>query len=162
MDQFGVSSYHRQLVRDAAIANDLQPYIERIQALVRPSIVLATSRAEARSISVGGTKIGGSPDMPDSLEWPVWNEHPLRFLGQINLTEIAPFQLGLPTEGLLLFLFCFDSELLETRPQNNGAGVVYHVSAENLTPRKSPKRAPERFRKCSVKYISYPSLPPAY
>lgn len=157
-----VSPDQLQLVRDAAIAHDLQPYIEQIQALVRPSVVLATSRAEARSIPVGGTKIGGAPDMPDSLEWPVWNEQPLGFLGQINLAEIAPFQLGLPSEGLLLFFFCFDSELLATRAQNTGAGVVCHVRAEKLTPRKSPKRAPERFRKCSVSYIPYPSLPQGY
>jgi hypothetical protein len=162
MDQLGVSSYHRQLVRDAAIAHDLQPYIEQIQALVRPSVVLATSRAEARSIPVGGSKIGGAPDMPDSLEWPVWNEQPLGFLGQINLTEIAPFQLGLPSDGLLLFFFCFDSDLMAPWPQNTSAGVVYYVQAEKLTPRKSPQRARERFRKCAVRYVPYPSLPQGY
>jgi hypothetical protein len=160
MNQLDVSTYHRQLVCDAAVANDLGPYVERLQALIRPSIVLATSRAKASSLAVGTTKIGGAPDLPESLPWPEWNRQLLAFYGQINLTDIAPFELGLPTEGLLSFFFATDMDA--TRAQCTGAGIVCRFTNQPLQRRKPPPRAPDPFRSCAVNIISYPSLPWGY
>jgi uncharacterized protein YwqG len=121
---------HLELVKKASEACDLGEYTGQFQALIRPSVVLATSRAKAAELATGGTKIGGTPDMPDSVEWPHWRGQPLSFVGQINLSEIAPFQLGLPRGGLLLLFFSFDGELQATSPQNSGAGVVLYVAEE--------------------------------
>ncbi|HEX5102922.1 MAG TPA: DUF1963 domain-containing protein [Pirellulaceae bacterium] len=92
----------------------------------------------------------------------MWNDDPLTFLAQINLADIAPFQLGLPTGGLLLFFFCFDQNLESVRAQTGGVGRVLHVPALSLVRGRLPKRAGEPFDSCTVRYISYPSLPSAF
>jgi hypothetical protein len=147
-----------QLVRDAAIANELGDYAEQLVGLARPSLVLATSRAKGSTIPVGSTKFGGSPDLPDSVEWPTWNRQLLGFYAQINLAEVAQFQLDLPTQGLLSFFFTDDFDI--TQPIDSGAGAVVLSTTGALRRRKPPDRAPERFQSCSVRYIPYPSLPP--
>jgi hypothetical protein len=161
-DHMTVSDEHGKLIREAAIACELGEHADKLVALARPSLVLATSRKSSSSIPVGATKIGGFPDVPESFEWPYWNRVPLTFVAQVNLSEIAPFQLGLPNEGLLSFFFCFEAGMEATREQSNGAGLVLLLPNDSLSRCKPPKRAAEPFDSCAVRFISYPSLPPAY
>jgi len=53
------------------------------------------------------SKFGGAPDVPVSFVWPTWFDKPLGFLAQINLQDIAPFDLHhvLPPMGLLSFFY---------------------------------------------------------
>jgi len=84
---------------------------ERLQAqlveLLRPAIALTATRADDAQIPVGASKFGGAPDVPADFEWPMWNDKPLGFLAQINLEEVAPFDVEglLPKSGLLSFFF---------------------------------------------------------
>jgi hypothetical protein len=153
---------HLNLVREAARANDLGEYAARIATLVRPSVVIATTRAKASSFPVGASRIGGRPDVPQSFEWPTWQRQPLSFLGQLNLAELKTFQLGLPDEGLLSFFYCFDASLETARPQRGGAGRVFFFQDASLQRRKPSRAADNPFEPCSVRYIGYPSLPSAY
>ncbi len=67
----------------------------------------------ATPVAVGGTKIGGCPDLPPNVEWPrvaapkAWRKHPLAFLAQVNLAEVAPMNVRreLPEKGVLLFFY---------------------------------------------------------
>ena len=91
------------LIRQQAPAN----LHEKLIALLRPAIALTTTRADDTQLPIGSSKFGGSPDVPNGFEWPMWNEEPLSFLVQINLEEIASYddQELLPKHGLLSFFF---------------------------------------------------------
>jgi uncharacterized protein YwqG len=84
---------------------------ERLQSaligLLRPAIALTTKRFVAEAIPLGASKFGGAPDVPEDFVWPTWNEKPLGFLAQINLEEVAPFDVEnqLPKSGLLSFFY---------------------------------------------------------
>lgn len=62
-----LSDEHRQLIRQAATACDLGDYAPRLEALARPSLVLATSPEGPTGIPIGATKIGGLPDVPEEF-----------------------------------------------------------------------------------------------
>lgn len=58
-------------------------------------------------IAVGGTKLGGRPDLPPTVAWPDHDGCPQRFVAQLNLDELAgPEASGLlETGGLLSFFY---------------------------------------------------------
>ncbi len=61
-------------------------------------------------IEIGKSKLGGAPDLPEGMEYPVKNGEWCEFLCQINLEELKDFDLNaeLPHHGLLsIFVQCF-------------------------------------------------------
>lgn len=56
------------------------------------------------SIPVGGSKVGGNPDLLDDVECPRWKDNDMTFIAQINLAE-CPSDMSLPTSGLLSFFY---------------------------------------------------------
>lgn len=111
---------------------------ERLQGslikLLRPAIALHPTRCDDSQIPVGASKFGGAPDVPLGFEWPTWNGKPLGFLAQINLEEVAPFDLEglLPKAGLLSFFASFDEEdpLIGELDQWGGWKVFFHQKQE--------------------------------
>lgn len=95
--------------------------------------------------TLGESRFGGWPDLPSKGQWPIWNDRPMGFLGQINLAELSAVQcdIRLPKDGLLLFfLGCsedtYDSEhfdqecymvdiLLGTKPGDKGGWKIIYV-----------------------------------
>jgi hypothetical protein len=77
--------------------------------LLRPAIGISSIPAPANSIPIGASKFGGAPDLPAGVPWPSENGIPFHLIAQINLAEIAPFDLEnrLPDHGLLSF-FCYE------------------------------------------------------
>ena len=53
----------------------------------------------------GASKIGGLPNLPKDMDWPLCAGEPLLFLAQIDLAEAAPFDSSrlLPPSGFLWF-----------------------------------------------------------
>ena len=103
---------------------------DELIALLQPAIVLnATPTADDAKIPLGASKFGGAPDVPDGFEWPTWNGKSHTFLAQINMAEIAPFDIEkqLPTAGVLLFFVMLDEEgsLWEEPEQRDGWRVVW-------------------------------------
>jgi len=80
---------------------------------LKPEIRLELTKTDEIDIPVASSKIGGKPDLPDDISWPIENnEAPLSFLAQINLAEIAPtgFNTELPTSGMLYFFYSSTQE----------------------------------------------------
>lgn len=80
---------------------------------LKPEIRLELSKTDERDIPLGGSKVGGKPDLPVDLLWPVdHDEAPLSFLAQINLAEIDPaiVETALPTNGILYFFYSATQE----------------------------------------------------
>ncbi len=73
---------------------------------------------------IGQSKLGGNPDLPVGMEYPVRQGQYCEFLGQLNFAQLKPFDVldQLPEQGLL-FIFCrfygdkSDEDALITRPQ---------------------------------------------
>jgi hypothetical protein len=63
-----------------ALFRDLTARIERnpllagfnLPAIAQPSVRLVTQRAPYGRIGIGGSRIGGTPDVPPGFEWPLW------------------------------------------------------------------------------------------
>ncbi len=83
---------------------------EQLISLLRPAIALTATRTDDAHIPVGASKFGGAPDVPADFVWPMWNDKPLGFLAQINLEEVAAFDVDrlLPKSGLLSFFYDVD------------------------------------------------------
>ncbi len=86
----------------------LRPEIERVSL---PSIRLKTRAVDARGLKPGDTKFGGAPDLPYGMAWPEHNGWPLPFVAQINLLDVAPYDIDhiFPNEGIVYFFFDVDT-----------------------------------------------------
>jgi len=88
----------------------------------------------------GATKVGGEPDLPDSVEWPDGEDEEGRpagkaeFLAQFNLAEV-PDGHGLPFPKTgHLWVFVRAPQMTRTT-----AAIIYRDASETLRPRSKPK-----------------------
>lgn len=73
--------------------------------------------------TIGTSRLGGLPDLPDEIEWPTWNDVPLAFIAQINLAEAEPFDLEgcLPKSGMLYFFYEAARQTWGYDPKDSGS-----------------------------------------
>lgn len=108
---------------------------------------------------VGGTRFGGTPDVPEGFIWPEFETdtfddsevrpRPLAFLAQFNCAEIAPLDREglLPRTGLLSFFYELDSQCWGFDPKDKGcARVFWFVSDRGLSPAEFPDSLGADFR----------------
>lgn len=110
-----------------------------LTALLRSALVLRSTPTSDTQIALGASKFGGAPDVPEGFEWPQWKGKSLAFLAQINLSEIAPFDLEeqLPRTGVLLFFASLDEEnpVWGEPDQREGWRVLWaHAPLHRTTP----------------------------
>jgi len=116
-------------LKTALLKSEL-PHKEMLAALARPAIHALAEPTEYE-IPLGASRIGGLPDMPKSLAWPMWEKLPHMFVAQINLAElpdIAERHL-LPRIGHLYFFYEPEKGYLEDVPHCFGSWQVLY-SAE--------------------------------
>ncbi|MBW3635503.1 MAG: DUF1963 domain-containing protein [Armatimonadetes bacterium] len=108
---------------------------------LRPAIALSATRVNDSEITVGASKFGGSPDVPAHFEWPTWNDTPLGFLAQINLEEVAPFDLEnkLPKAGMLWFFVDFEDMPEGDHPDQKMRWRVSYFRPSELARRMRPE-----------------------
>lgn len=98
--------------------------------LLRPGIRLVS---DGEGPLVG--YLGGTPELPDDVAWPVWEGHgPLSFIASVDCAAVAGMAtgVGLPVDGRLLF-FYFDGQyddgetivVAEEPEYQAGARIVY-------------------------------------
>ncbi len=111
--------------------------------LLRPAIALCATRAEDAQIPLGASKFGGAPDVPEGFEWPTWKEKPLGFLAQINLEEVAPFDVEglLPKGGLLSFFYFTAGYDWPDGKDGERTWQVFHFDASVLSRVRVPQFA---------------------
>lgn len=110
--------------------------------LARPAIRLDISSEPTReeAIPVGSSKVGGSPDMPQDVEWPVWEilgeRRTHTFRAQINLADVSssPVARELPSSGLLSFFQEDDA----TSRDSTGGWQVFHFREPSHLLRRAP------------------------
>ena len=84
----------------------------KLVALLQPAIALHSTPMDDAHIALGASKFGGAPDVPDGFVWPRYQSKSLGFLAQINLREVAFFDIEkqLPATGNLLFFAALDQD----------------------------------------------------
>jgi uncharacterized protein (TIGR02996 family) len=78
----------------------------------RPTLYMVVSAKKDDKLPIGCTKVGGCPDLPPDVAWPIYLNDtggpvPLIFCAQIRLSELRNTVAAreLPAEGLLSFFF---------------------------------------------------------
>lgn len=112
-----------------------------------PSIRLRARPATRADRAVGGTRLGGAPDLPVGMRWPRFLDEPLSFVAQVDCAQTAPFDTErlLPQTGVLSFFVAPD-----LRPgwdaDDRGAGRVLYFSTDSVLRRRDvPDAAADRF-----------------
>ena len=98
------------LVRNRAVLasrapSDLRDLLELAQPAVRLRACLPSRR-----LALGGSRLGGCPDLPSGTGWPKKDGRPLAFLAQVRLEEAAPAAPdgALPAAGLVVVFLDLD------------------------------------------------------
>jgi len=92
----------------------LAPHTDILSSYRSPAVMIRTKKLGKRgwaqpgvqhAPALGGSRLGGWPDLPEESKWPTWQGRPMAFLGQFNLAEARAAQpeLRLPDSGLLSF-----------------------------------------------------------
>src|SRR4051794_14632671 len=98
----------------------------------RPSIRLVPDGS-------GSSRLGGCPDLPDDVEWPVGESGPLTFFAQVDLAAAAGLvpDSPLPETGVLQFFWDEDYG----RASLDGTRLLHHDDVRALRRRAPPPRS---------------------
>ncbi|MBC9929131.1 YwqG family protein [Chitinophaga qingshengii] len=100
---------NKQLFYNALTASNLDKHKPQMDALMKDTIRYhLTPIQDYNDVPAGSSRIGGTPDLPEHIAWPVDNKGDyLSFIAQLHLPEIKPFDTYhiLPDTGYLFFFF---------------------------------------------------------
>ena len=145
----------------------------------RPNVrLIPTSTFDVDTTPLGGSKLGGAPDLPEDFDWPTrpayryprkkddfrpqsaWEERPLHFIAQINLRDVAAAGSGLslPSSGLLLFFYDIDVQPWGFDPNDAPGCRILHVGEGTPIERRSnPEASSSKAR--PIELVPSESLP---
>ena len=96
-------------LKEEMSAFGLADYFDVLAPLAKQSIRITLDPRDENTLPIGVSKFGGCPDLPGDVAWFRRERAniPLSFIGQVNLAEIAPFDLEhkLPEGGMLYFFY---------------------------------------------------------
>lgn len=141
------------LIRESLREVALERFEARILELAEPCLRFTTRRA---AVAVGASKLGGDPDLPPDLVWPVIEGQSLTFLAQLDLVEVARLMPSpLPREGRLLFFFDRSDFFVGER-----ACRVIHVEGDVARRRRPGGHEP--LEECALELTLGTSLPHSF
>lgn len=156
----------KKRARDELREVGLERAADRLVDLALPCIRLATAKTDDAAIAIARSKLGGSPDMPADLVWPTWDDVPLAFLGQIQLSDLdrlQPLPTTLPRSGMLLFFYDAQQTTWGFDPKDEGSWKVFYSAepAASLARREPPADLPDGglYDACSLAFSEAISLP---
>src|SRR5574341_1891507 len=92
-------------IRNALIEGGFGDLADKLTALARPAIRAQTTTLRWRfdQPAAGSSRLGGQPDLPPEIAWPVG----LSFIAQVNLLQTVGHDIErlLPQQGLLYFFY---------------------------------------------------------
>ena len=120
---------------------------------------LGAGATNGTSATVGGSRLGGDPDLASDTPWPQVDGHPLAFVAQLDLAEIALPDCAspLPARGLLsLFVLPADIGFANT------FALLYAPAGSQLGPAQPPAALADddRFAALALRPARELSLPP--
>lgn len=139
-------------IRELLVENGLGRIAAEIAGAVKHSVELAPGRPGEGSTH----RLGGRPNLPPAVEWPVWRGSPLAFVAQIELSEVPPIEgLDLPSSGSLCF-FSEGGKVWGFQPEHAGsARVIFSPEPLAAYPlREFPSELSEDLRFDAVQMIA--------
>jgi len=137
------------------------PEAESLGTLAAPQYRLIATRSSLSNVPIGGTRFGGSPDVPNDFAWPYHRERPLTFLAQFDLSIIRTKEL--PDCGWLLFFYDVAEQPMGYDPIHKGGARVVHFDCprEELSRSEHPDvtSAGGPFEPCSLQLRYAVALP---
>jgi uncharacterized protein YwqG len=138
-----------------------------LERIAEPCLKFRTLPATKKKLSLGTSKLGGDPDLPMGIPWPVNHGRPLDLLLQLNLAEL-PRKLvkdALPKRGWLYFFY----DLVDTPwgfdvSHRHGWRVLFYDGDQNaLEHRSRPDSTDPILKPCKLTffegiYVNWPSL----
>lgn len=82
---------------------------EGVIQMIKPTVLIDSL---SENIKMGGSKFGGTPDLPLHIEWPAFEGKPMVFFCQLSISELSKFDCGFTFEkptGLLSIFHYFKS-----------------------------------------------------
>ncbi len=152
-------------VRAVLQASGLSRIMPHLEALMSNSVRLVSKPSPDNELKIGTSKLGGAPDLPDDVKWPLVGDMPMSFLSQINLSDVQPFDSDklLPSSGMLYFFYDAHQETYGSDPADRGGRKVVYSTADISTLKRCPfpdaLPAEARFAFCTVTFSSELTLP---
>jgi uncharacterized protein YwqG len=149
-----------QALKDAGLGRIAQT----LSSLCEPCVLVRTHAFAYESLPLGGSRIGGGPDLPIATEWPTWRDKPMSFLAQFNLAELSRFACCqvLPPAGFLWFFYDADQRTWGFDPKDRGSWrVLYAETPPSDLRRRDGTGVPDeaRFRQCPLTFHEFLSIP---
>lgn len=123
----------------------------RLKRLARPTLLLFPAR------SPGFSKLGGHPELPPDVPWPIGEDGPLTFVAQLDLGAFQPYGefAWLPRAGSLFFFFD------DARNGDPNCGVLLFSRGAPGAPQSPPVEPPKhrRFAERRVGFMKLRSFP---
>lgn len=136
--------------------------LKTILGLAKPRVNMWTHFSDDSVISLGSTKFGGMPDLTPDIKWPMFDNQPQMFLGQINLSDLCKMQIShfLPSSGLLLFFVHYNEDLGEVPTYgDNRAQKVIYISDTSCLHRTKPPQEFQIAPSCNLQLTESLDLP---
>ncbi|KGR74966.1 YwqG family protein [Ureibacillus sinduriensis] len=133
-----LSEEHKNKLERIVHEYQFEHAMEYLIASVRQGIRLSKKEIETYT-EIGPSRVGGDPDLPAMVEWPVDSEGtPMTFLAQLRLQDLVPHDVAklLPAKGILYFFVGVDE------PAYGIEHKVIYLSEEELLEAKR-YRSPE-------------------
>ena len=151
----------KALIETLIAKHDLVDQSEVVLKMLRHGYLAVPQSGIESDILIGASKVGGTPDLPDDVPWPMLDKKPLSFLAQINLVDLDPEISGLPKEGLLSIFsawgWCGDEGypdmLDEDGAIQEGWTVVCHTSNDKQLSRRSPSESVKVYSAASIDFV---------
>ena len=135
---------------------------DAVEAKVRPCFHLVQQKSHSKQLR---SRIGGLPDLPDSILWPKHNGKSLSFIAQLNLAEV-PVGAGpdsLPTSGFLYFFYDAEQSTWGFDPKDKGSWAVLYCEdpPDKISGIDYPEDIPEhaRYKNVLVELQAGTSIP---
>jgi uncharacterized protein YwqG len=137
---------------------------DAILAAARKCVRFEGMAKESPKAPVGTSKLGGQPDLPEILDWPLRDGRPLAFLAQIALSHLPTNEEStqLPRSGLLSFFFDVVEQPWGFDPKDAGSSrVLYSQESMRLERTAMPSELPDeaQFAELSLSQQEHYSLP---
>ena len=137
----------------------LPEFCDRLFGLTLPAIGLWPQRPGAASLATA-SRLGGTPVAPPDWQWPIVDDEPLLFVGQINCAELAGMAGSelLPLSGLLAFFGDHDG-LMGCRIEARDIAIYHWIDIERLVPAVAPIAPSVVFPLCGLVLRTLIDLP---
>jgi uncharacterized protein (TIGR02996 family) len=142
---------------------ELKEKTNALLALALPTINYKAMPSSDKSLTLGASKFGGCPDLPDDEDWPANDDDgPLSFFGQFNLAELqaSPVARELPAKGLLSVFAFYQGDGDDDFPDDCWR-MFYFPDVSKLERRDFPAEleAESRFPACRLQFTESFTLP---